>query len=316
MVTTLEQILEFREFSIESKNIYYHYFKLSKSELSNSCFASRWAWNPCFLYYYTIISDCLCLVSTIEKINELHLVMPMGEVDTKKLQIIIDRFYKFFSNTGKPLKIMYVEERHLEMFHELVDWNIKYDLEADCADYVYLLNDLTELKGKKYRSPRKHINRFIKEREKYVYQYLTKEDITECISLAVDWCNHKELEKYNIMENDFIPLERVLNNYFQLDLIGGVIKNSEGVQAFIIGSKNFNTITVHFQKASYLKSDLYAAMQYMFCKSVSDDVVRYINREDDMGLENIRKTKLAYHPTKRVAKYTLTLQPKGGENSV
>ena len=48
----------------------------------------------------------------------------------------------------------------------------------------------------------------------------------------------------------------------------------------------------------------------MFCADAAKNY-KYVNREEDVGVPGLRKSKESYHPVKMIKKYMLT--KKGGE---
>ena len=67
---------------------------------------------------------------------------------------------------------------------------------------------------------------------------------------------------------------------------------------------NHNTAVIHVEKADPGIPGLYTAINNLFCKNTWSDV-KYINREQDLGMEGLRKAKESYHPHHKVNKYTL-----------
>ena len=81
------------------------------------------------------------------------------------------------------------------------------------------------------------------------------------------------------------------------------------VVAFTMGDRlNSDTYDVHFEKAYGELQGAYAMINREFARWVraKHPNVRYLNREDDMGVEGLRKAKESYYPDRMVEKYAAT----------
>jgi hypothetical protein len=99
-----------------------------------------------------------------------------------------------------------------------------------------------------------------------------------------------------------------LHNMDNLDFKGGVIHINGKVEAFALGEQlNPQTAVIHIEKANPAFDGLYQLINQEFCAHEWKDIP-YINREQDLGEEGLRKAKLSYHPHHLVNKYIVTLK--------
>lgn len=194
-----------------------------------------------------------------------------------------------------------------ENFCDLPKWfNEKYSMIPlrDDFDYIYLQSDLSRLAGKKYHSKRNHIRAFSK---LHNWHY---EDITLKNSEAIRKCarlwyrqNSDRLDKYAHFEAESI--ETVLSNLDVLNIKGGAIFIDTKAVAFTLGTPiNEKVFDIFAEKALPEFATAYTVINNEFAKKLNG--YKYINREDDMGLEGLRKAKLSYHPTVILEKYKFT----------
>jgi hypothetical protein len=175
----------------------------------------------------------------------------------------------------------------------------------DQSDYVYLTEDLIELKGNLYHRKKNHLNRFLREYPQAVYLPLTPERIPACLELQEDWCNLKNcLENPSLMREDQATYE-ILATFSRLPLKGGVVLLNKKVIAFTLGEAlNPETLVIHIEKADPQYPGLYAFIHQKFLEHEGFRY-RYTNREQDLGEEGLRKAKQSYYPHHMVEKYTI-----------
>lgn len=174
----------------------------------------------------------------------------------------------------------------------------------DSFDYIYERNSLALLSGKKYHSKRNHIAAFSK---KYNWHYESLcpdnlDKVRECASL---WYAAKEpLGQGFLLEKD--SLFKIFDN-FELfkNIKGGVIFIDEKAVAFTLGSAvNRDVFDINIEKALPEYATAYSVINREFAARELGGF-KYINREDDLGIEGLRKAKLSYAPEKLLKKYTV-----------
>ncbi len=196
-------------------------------------------------------------------------------------------------------------------FHRLPRWFFEsYQIipTRDSFDYIYLSEDLANLSGKKYHSKRNHISAFSKKYQ-WRYESISIENINHILACADEWyeLNFDKMDKYMLCEKEGLSL--ILQNMELLNIKGGAIFVENKAVAFAIGSPiNKNVFDIHIEKALPEFSDAYAVINREFAKDLSD--YKYLNREDDLGLEGLRRAKLSYKPKIILEKYYCT--PKDG----
>lgn len=188
---------------------------------------------------------------------------------------------------------------------KIIDWFPgEFELDADRADfdYVYKVEKLSSLRGKKLHGKRNHIARFMDDGD-WHYEAMTKENIEECRKMAEEWVVMRA-EKWNEdMEREMEALKRAFSYFDELGLTGGVLYKKEKIVAFTIGEQlSADTFVLHFEKAY---PDLQGAYPMINQQFVLHELLgfTYVNREEDTGDEGIRKAKMSYYPDILVKKY-------------
>ena len=198
--------------------------------------------------------------------------------------------------------------------------NMRADLEAilpeqftftedrDYADYIYLRSDLSTLKGKKFQAKRNHINRFRNTYPDYEYTPITPDRIQECLDLEAEWCKVNNCDQQEGTGNERRALIYALHNFETLGLTGGILHVNGKIVAFTFGMPiNHETFGVHVEKADTSIEGAYAMINYEFANRIPEQYI-YINREEDLGIEGLRKAKLSYQPATILEKYMACLK--------
>ena len=180
--------------------------------------------------------------------------------------------------------------------------------DRDYADYIYLKSDLSTLKGKKFQSKRNHINRFRNTYPDYEYTPITPDRIQECLDLEAEWCKVNNCDQQEGTGNERRALIYALHNFEALGLTGGILHVNSKIVAFTFGMPiNHETFGVHVEKADTSIEGAYAMINYEFANRIPEQYI-YINREEDLGIEGLRKAKLSYQPATILEKYMACLK--------
>ena len=181
--------------------------------------------------------------------------------------------------------------------------------DRDFFDYVYDANDLIGLRGKRFDGKRNHISRF-RRGYSFVYEELAEAHIGECARIMRERCVEAgcaclggELDAC-----DRAPSMELLAHFGELDCRGAVIRVNGRCEAFTVGEElNRDTAVIYIEKANSAIHGLYAYINQQFCERAWPGMA-YINREEDEGIEGLRKAKLSYHPARLVEKFTVTCE--------
>ena len=214
-----------------------------------------------------------------------------------------------------PCRITGVTDSDRQQLELLFDGRFRYHCDEENFDYVYAIDDLAELSGKKYHSKKNHLNRFIEERPDHKVEPICEDNIPLVKNFLDEWYAERETEN---PRGDFhmerAALDRALRHYFDLELEGLVIFDGDDILAITIGSRlSDNTFDVHFEKARSDVNGAYTAINYYYARYVRDKYpsVRFLNREEDMGLEGLRRAKRSYKPHHMVEKHWACLLEDG-----
>ncbi len=192
------------------------------------------------------------------------------------------------------------EDMMLRMKREMVG-QLCFWYERAYSDYIYQVDHLIKLSGSKYHGKKNHLNKFMNA-FRFQYEEVTAGNMEECRRMKDEWARKKggDVSEY---KEELDIIDNVFDNYGSFDLVGGLIRIDGEVVAFTIGEAiSQDTFVTHFEKAYEDIPGLYQAINQQFAAN-SISGFKYVNREDDMGLEGIRRAKLSYRPVMMFDKY-------------
>jgi hypothetical protein len=179
-----------------------------------------------------------------------------------------------------------------------LDSTLQYREDRNTFDYLYPGQSLAQLSGRKLHSKRNHLNQFLRKYH-WVYQPITSEILAECLALEEPWFNLKN----NSGEDQ--AMFRMLSHFFELKIRGAVIRVDDRICGITVGEQlNRNTAVVHIEKGNTEIDGIYAVINQQFVINQWSEM-KYINREEDMGLEGLRKVKLSYQPDRLIKKFSV-----------
>ncbi|MCI8593625.1 MAG: DUF2156 domain-containing protein [Oscillospiraceae bacterium] len=188
-----------------------------------------------------------------------------------------------------------------------------FEADRDGFDYLYDIERLCSLTGKKLHGKRNHINRFLEDNPQWSFEPITAANLTECIAMDERW--YQENLGYDgdeTLREDGVALRKCMAHYDRMGLEGCLLRAGGRVVAFTMGEPmgESDTYDVHFEKAFSEVQGAYPMVNREFARWVRErhPNIRYLNREDDMGVEGLRKAKESYYPDILLEKYSAVWQ--------
>ena len=284
-------MISFKPITIESKEIITSFTLHSAYQNCDFSFANMCSWQ--FLYHseYAVVNGFIFIRFQIGDGRTVYM-FPVGNGNKKDIIMIME---EDSLKNGHPLCLMGVTPEAACELESFFPNEFKYISERNYFDYIYYRTDLIKLEGKKYQSKRNHINRFNREYE-FEYLHMTPEIAPLCLKSEYEWRNTGSYKNDEDLLNEHRSMTYVLKHLNQLDVLGGVIRVNGEIAAFSFGTPiNNNTFGVHVEKADTRIKGIYSVINQLFTSHIPEQYI-YINREEDLGIEGLRKSKLSYHP--------------------
>ena len=218
-------------------------------------------------------------------------LLPIGnQAPTQAIEYLIDCARK----NGEELKFVNVTKPMREFLEKIFPEKFEFVENRAFADYIYSVEDLTTLSGKKYHKKRNHLSNF-KKRYSWSFEEITSSNLQECFEMYEVWLRNKNAENDENYE-EYSAVKMAFDNFDKLGFIGGALRVDGKIEAFTMGEAlTEETFCTHIEKANTNIVGAYAAINNEFAKNCLKSY-KYVNREEDMGIEGLRKAKLSYYP--------------------
>lgn len=240
---------------------------------------------------------------------------PLGEGDVKP---VLDAVIHDARARGIPCRISSMTAADCALLEHLYPGQFRFHTDRDDYDYVYAIEDLAVLRGKRYQSKRNFVNRFRENHPDCQILPLGDDTVNAFREMAKAWfAGKKQEDPLSDFYLEELALERALSHWKCLGLEGLVLMENETPLAMTLGSRLSEiSFDIHFEKALDSAAGAYAVINQAFAQYLWEKYPRlqYLNREDDMGIPGLRKAKLSYHPHHLVEKYWARLWEDDDEN--
>ncbi len=292
--------MDFRKISISDRELIEKYLKSANLNIAEHCFTSFYMWQDYYATQFCEDGEFLYIKSKSSPNGENYFMCPVGTGDLKGA---INKLYNEF---GKDITLVSITQQMKEKLEQLMPGELEFSELRDSADYIYLAQRLITLSGKKLQSKRNFVNRFLKEYgDNYSFEPITNENKQKAWEFHLSWSKQSESEQENLsLIAETSAIKKLLDNFDELCAVGGMLYVGTEVVGFTISTKSTqNMAVVHTEKCNIEYSGVYQMINKLFVETMLSDM-EYINREEDMGIEGLRKAKMSYIPDILQMKYS------------
>jgi hypothetical protein len=297
-------MFNFKKIELEDKEWIVPILRESVISGCHQNFGNLFAWREINDTKVANVNDFLVAKQFICNVKDIYLY-PMGKGDVKP---VIEEIIR---SVDKNLIFAGLSPEEANELDELYPGKFIYDQVRNDYDYVYLLEKMVSLKGKKLHRKRNHLNAFIRNNLVWTFETITEENKAECIEMNKKWCIDIGCKDDKSLMDENCATKYFLKYFNELELQGGLIRVEDEVVAYTIGEVlNSDTYVLHIEKAFKDVQGAYPIINQQFAAWVQEKYPHliYINREEDMGAEGLRKAKLSYYPDKMAVKYRAVLK--------
>lgn len=292
--------MHFKKASIDNLKEMKFYLKKAENRGCTFCAGNIIAWGQDLPLTYGIVEDTL----VFKRVEENEVIYHISAYNDR-FPMIVESLVRDASSLEKDVVFADLSAEMKETLEEMAPDVFSWEYDRDGSDYVYEVSALANLSGKRYHKKKNHVNRF-KKLYDFTYEEITDENKAECLKMLDEWMAEKEWNPSLAAEREAI--EAAFRYYKELEYKGGLIRMDGKVMAFTMGEEaSKDTFVTHFEKALDTISQLYAVINQQFALHQLS-TYKYVNREEDLGIEGLRKAKTSYHPVFMVDKYRAGLK--------
>jgi len=290
--------LEFEPIQISKQGRYAERLFRCPQVASEYSFLNIWAWSQDYGLLWAWDENLVWIKQTLP---EACFWAPVGAWETVDWKAIFDE------NRDAETIFVRVPEKLTTIWNNSLGDRSAASEQRGQWDYLYRISELVELKGNRYHKKKNLVNQF---KNKYAYSYVPLESrrVERALAMQADWCTWRDCESSDILSAENRAIFRILKDWERLkgNLGGALVVDQKMVAYTIAEVLTEDTVLIHFEKADTEYKGAYQAINQIFLAHTADGF-KYVNREQDLNDEGLRKAKLSYKPFDFLRKYRVVL---------
>ena len=290
--------LQFEPITLDRQNEYLEVLARCPQITSDYSFLNLWSWAEEYELRWAWDGD---LIWIRQRLPEEFYWAPVGLWDA------VDWQSRFRLNANARSVFTRVPETLADLWRERLPSEIRIEEERGSWDYIYRVTDLIELKGKRYHKKKNLFNQFNRKYD-FSYQPFGADMVEQAMAMQTDWCTWRDCESSDILSSENRAIFKILKEWPQLaGLFGGALMVDGSMVAYTVAEAlTRDMLLIHFEKGDTQYKGIYQAINQMFLAN-SAAAYTFVNREQDLNDEGLRKAKLSYHPEDFLKKVRVTL---------
>ncbi len=292
--------MDFKQICIEDKMVIEKYLRSDNQGIAEHCFTSIFMWQDFYSTAYCVDEEFLYIKSKSSDKKEDYYMYPVGKGDIKVA------LNKLFDSFGDDITIVSITEEQKQVIETLMPNVFNFTEQRNSADYIYLSERLISLSGKKLHAKRNFVNRFISTNEgNYSFEEIRSENKYKAWEFHLTWSKDSENEEQAAsLFAEKTAIKKIIDNFESLGAVGALLSVGGKVIGFTIATKSTEDLAVvQIEKCNIEYEGAYQTINKLFVENLLSDMT-YINREEDLGIEGLRKAKMSYRPEIIRTKYS------------
>ncbi len=214
---------------------------------------------------------------------------------------------KLFKSDYSDAELILIPEEYYAQ-HPEMDELFEVSDDRAWADYVYETDKLVSLSGKRLAKKKNLISQFVRAYPDYVVLPITSDKFDVLLRFTHKWRRDRAADGIYLM-TEIKAIEHTLAMWNELPVEGIIICLHNKIAAFSIFSHQTpEMVAEHFEKFDPDKKGAAQLINWETARFVQGRY-KYINREQDLGLEGLRQAKMSYDPLFLVKFLTSKLKP-------
>jgi hypothetical protein len=290
--------LIFEPITLDKQKEYSEYFSMCSQKTSDYSFVNLWGWAEEYELTWAWSDKLVWIKQTVPQ--EVYWA-PVGLWQAADWRKCFDRYFTTKTTFSR------IPETLLQLWKNTVGHLITIEESRGDWDYLYSVTDLIELKGKRFHKKKNLLNQFKKNYD-YEYVHFGTDMIHKAIQMQEDWCVWRDRESSEVLAAENRAISRILSKWETIQVLTGaaIIVDQKMVAYTIAESLTKDTLLIHFEKGNQDYKGVYQAINQMFLEH-SGNKFEWVNREQDLDNQGLRKAKLSYNPLDFLKKYRAIL---------
>lgn len=292
--------LNFHRLTISDRDSYKDCFRQCSEQASDYSFINLFAWDH-YRHYDIAFESDLCWLRVNNPTESYW--SPVGSWIDRDWEKILSEIFP------EGIVLERVPEKLAVQLKGLLGERISLEEERSEWEYIYDVKDLIELKGNRLHKKKNLLNQF---RSNFDWRYkdVDLSDVRMILEMQKIWCEWKNCDGSPGLKAEHDAIKKILEYWEDLPgLIGGTLFVGDEMVAYTIGEAlDKETVIIHFEKGLGDYKGVYQAVNKLFLER-SAVQFQWVNREQDMGNEGLRKAKMSYEPHHFLKKYLLSWKP-------
>lgn len=298
MVTTE---LEFKEITLDDKEWIDRCLRESDFRGSEYSFANNYLWRKA---YHLRVAEYKGMYIQRTGEENRRFAFPAGNGDGKAA---VEWMMELAKKDGEPFRMLVSTQECVDQLEEWFPGKFAFRERRGYFDYLYLAENMMTFRGKKLHSKRNFVNRFTANND-WSVEPVTEENVEECRQFNEEWCKKNDGCQDDSKREEICAANTALKKLDVLGLKGCILRIEGNIVAYALGEPiNSDTFIVHFEKADAEVPGAYPMIAQQMVKMHASEFT-YINREEDLGVEGLRKAKMSFYPEGFVERYEVTLK--------
>lgn len=283
-------MLNFKAVGLDDRHALEPVFHAQPYRICDHNFACLYIWDHIYPAEFCFDEDVLYIKYTYPDKSSAY-QLPYCTAD--RLPEAVEKLRVYAESKNDCLVFVTLNDQQKTLLSQAVPNAFDYEAQPDYADYIYNAEDLITLRGRKFHSKRNFISRFEQQYAgRYSFEKVGPENLDQILALTARWDKGNE---GNGVTDEAKAISRALHDLEKIGMFGVAMRLDGEIEAFALGTKLSNdTILEQIEKSSDITGG-YQMINRAFAECFASEFV-YINREEDMGIEGLRKSKLSYNP--------------------
>jgi hypothetical protein len=292
---------DYREIGIDDREMFRRAQRDQEYENNEGSFVTLFLWRHRWQIRLAVRDGVVYLAARLPEDGRPMHYPPVVPPD-RPVREALERIGRDLSEQNAPFLIRYANESFVGRLRREGAGEYEIRETRDEFDYVYSVPELVRLSGRPLHGQRNHLNQFLRKYE-YRYEELTPAHRRDCLAIYDRWmANHAGRLRE---EGERLATEEALTHWEALGLMGGIVYVGGEPVAFTVG-EDFRPgmALIHLEKADPAYRGAFQLINQQFAYRALRGY-ETVNRQEDMGIEGIRKAKMSYHPIRMVPKYDI-----------